>query len=137
MKKILLFALVALIAGTGCKKDNGCKLDEDGIDGSYKIVSFVTKANASATEVNEFATLDACEKDDILHFNGGNVYMLQDAGVVCTPTTQFNSTWSISGNNLTVNGEIYQIVNYSCSGFTLQQTDNTGGYEKIGLSRVE
>jgi len=134
MKKLLFFFIVAAISGTGCKKDRDCKFNSENIQGSYKIVSIVSREDASSPEEDELAYLDACERDDILHFNDGGIYLLEDAGEICTPSNSFGSTWAISGNNLIVNTELFEVENFSCSGFTLTQTESDGGYYKVKLT---
>ena len=137
MEKIFLFALVAVLSGTSCKKDkNECKLNSEDIMDTYSVTHVYEKANASATEVDVFPTWDQCERDDTYDFSGGGVYIVTDVGNLCSPNNSFTGTWALSGNNITVNGVTYAISNYSCSGMTLTTTNaTTGATQRVVMVR--
>lgn len=128
MKK-LLFAVTLLALGSSCKKDKDktCDLNAGSLVGSYKTTSVKYKASTSASEVDLFATYDACEKDDLVKFNSNNTVNYQDAGTVCTPPGDDTGIWALSGNTLTLDGELYTITSFDCNGMTLTNAGSTPG----------
>ncbi|MBS1549763.1 MAG: lipocalin family protein [Bacteroidetes bacterium] len=103
---------------------------------TYRVTHVYEKANAAATEVDVFQTWDQCDKDDTYDFSGGGVYIVTDAGYLCSPSNFFTGTWALSGSNITVNGVTYAISGYSCSGMTLTTNNaTTGGSQRIVMVR--
>lgn len=131
MKKLLTLATVLVIAFSSCKKDDPaptCNLDSNGILGGYKITSLLYKANAATPEIDLFALYDACEKDDILTMLANGTYTVTEGATACTPTNADSGTWSLSGTTLTLDGtNAGTVSNFSCSGFTITQSDATTG----------
>ena len=131
MKK-LLFISFGLIFLSSCNKDKDktCNRDVAGISGTYKVTAVRYKATPTSSEVDFYATLfpDACERDDQWVLNSNGTFAYNDVGVVCTPSNSYTSTWSLSGNILTVDGDAGNIDDFNCSSLTLSITDyfNTG-----------
>ena len=123
MKKIILPVLLTSIAFASCKKDEKvCDLNATNLAGSYKVTSFIYKADATTPAVDLYATADACEKDDLIIFNVNNTITFSDLGVVCSPSGNDTGTWSLSGNSLNFDGVVYSITTFSCSGMTATST---------------
>jgi Lipocalin-like domain len=140
MKK--LYCLTVLLFGatsffTSCKKNdktNTCALNEANFSGSYKIESVKYKLSSTTPEIDGTSFFDACEIDDVTTFKTDHTYTYTDAGTTCTPSGDDNGTWSLSGSNLTVDGAAEPVANFSCTGFTVSETDvNTTG-DKITIT---
>lgn len=115
MKKIILSATTLVAILVACKKDPiTCTTNMASIAGSYKITAAKYKASSSATEQDFFATLPACEKDDIIKLNANGTADYQDAGTACTPNSSYSSTWSLSGNTITMDGTPGTIQLFDC-----------------------
>jgi hypothetical protein len=145
MKKIFLatiaFSFVLLVGG--CEKDgNGndsdCPFSEENLRGNYKIVAAVYKAGATDPEEDDFATWDACEKDDIYTFAEAGVLTQTDAGTECTPSGTATSSYTISGNTVTIAGTTsYTVVSFGCSGFVVSEDGLSAGEEyKITFAKL-
>ena len=127
MKKIL-FGILALGAMVSCKKDEKkCDLNAANLVGSYKTTAISYKANTATAPVDEFATYDACEKDDLIIFNSNNTVTYSDAGVVCATPGNDTGVYILNGSQLTLNGEIYTITSFDCNGATLTRAGSTAG----------
>jgi hypothetical protein len=129
MKKLLILstAIFALMT-TSCKKDSPtCTLSSNTIVGNYKIASILYKADAQTPAVDEFATYDACEKDDIISFNANGTWTQTEGATSCNPANSDNGNWSFVGSVLTLDGESFTISNFSCSEMTINQTDPASG----------
>ncbi len=127
MKKInwVIILLIGIILFASCKKKDKtdtCALTEANFAGSYKIESVKYKASSSSPEIDGATFIDACVLDDVTTFNTNNTYTYTDAGTACTPGGDDSGTWSISGSNITVNGETQPVENFSCSSFTISDT---------------
>ncbi len=128
MKKTYIIILMAFILTTllnlSCKKEKrDCSFTSANVVGSYKISTIKYKASASAPEQDGTQFFESCELDDITSFNSNGTYTYTDAGVKCDPTGDGTGTWSVSGSNLVTDGDSAPVSNFSCSGFTISQTD--------------
>jgi hypothetical protein len=130
MKKTNRFLLLLLSSVTllniSCKKDkttSSCTLTDANFEGSYKIGTIKYKLSSSAPEVDGTSYLKACTLDDVTTFNTNHTFTYTDAGTKCNPAGDNTGTWSISGTTLTVNTDSEPISNFSCSGFTLSQSN--------------
>jgi len=128
MKKSLIFSF-GLFFLLSCKKKDApaptCNRDVAGISGTYKITAIRYKATPTATEVDYYAFLlpNPCDKDDLYAFNSNGTYVINDAGIICVPSNSYNSTWSLSGNIITIDGDPGNIDNFSCSTLTVSASD--------------
>lgn len=130
MKPLSVFACAIVFLFSSCKKDDPaptCNLDATGILGNYKLSSLVYKADASTPELDIFFLFEPCQKDDLYIFAPNGAYSIAEGATSCSPSNAETGTWSLSGTQLSVDGEVGVVSNYSCSGFTLTQTDNTTG----------
>jgi hypothetical protein len=137
MKKIILSAAVISFALFSCKKsDKTCDLNSASFAGTFKVTAVKYKADASTPEVDEFATYDACEKDDLVIFNSNGTITFQDAGTVCTPPGDDTGTWNLSGSVLTINGTPGTVAYFDCNSTAITLTGiSTGEYTTISLAR--
>ncbi|MEO7266109.1 MAG: lipocalin family protein [Ferruginibacter sp.] len=119
MKKILILIAFSGILFTSCKKDKTCDLNSTSLAGSYRVTSLKYKQTPTSAEVDLFSSLSACQKDDIYVYNTNGTFNYQDAGVVCSPSGSYNSTWTLSGNTLTFDGDVYNVNSFSCDGMGL------------------
>lgn len=129
MKKLIFISISILtIVTTSCKKETEtCTLSSTSIVGSYKIASILYKENAQTPVVDDFTTYDACEKDDILTFNSNGNWTLTEGATSCNPANSDDGSWSLVGSIFTVDGESLIISNFSCTEFTLNQSDPATG----------
>lgn len=115
MKKIIISAFILATTVMACKKDPvACTTNMASIAGSYKIIAAKYKASSTAPEQDFFSTLPACEKDDIIKLNANGTADYQDAGTACTPNSTYSSTWSLSGNTITMDGTPGTIQLFDC-----------------------
>ncbi len=120
MKKLIICSLFLSVLATSCKKDDkNCDLNAANFAGTYKFTALTYKANTATPPVDEFAFLDACEKDDIIIFNANNTSSYTDAGVVCVPDGNGTGTWSLTGSTALIDGEIATVASFDCTGMTL------------------
>lgn len=102
-----------------CKKENnntpGCTVNMTSLSGSYKLVALQYKSSAAATSVDYLASMDACEKDNILILKSDGTYDSDDAGTVCSPSEASHGTWQVDGNTLTSDGTLNgTVASYDC-----------------------
>lgn len=117
MKKTSLLLSAFVVLYCSCKKDDSsnCKTDTASVAGSYKITSMKYKQTPSSAEIDFLAALDDCEKDDLAILNANGTFSVQDAGTACVPTTAYSSTWSLSGNTITIDGEAGTVESFDCN----------------------
>jgi hypothetical protein len=115
MKKILLLATFGIFVMSSCNKDDdNCETNVTTVSGTYKLTSLKYKASGQP-EVDLFAFMDACEKDDLTVLNANGTYAYQDAGTACDPNGSFSGTWSMSGSTITVDGDTGTLQSFDCS----------------------
>lgn len=139
---ILLFT-IAVAIGISCKKDDdkktaACTTDVASISGPYKITAYTYKQTPTSPEEDMLATFfDDCERDDVFSFNSNGNYAVADVGVVCSPSGGYSGTWSLSGNSMNVDGDIYTIESFNCKTLVLVSNDAivTGDKIKLTLTR--
>ena len=134
---IVLFIGITLFISSCKKKDkeNTCALNELSLTGSYKVESVKYKATPTSPETDGTSLFfDGCELDDVTTFNADHTYTYTDAGTTCTPNSDDTGTWTLSGSTLTIDGLPAIVENFSCSNFSLSQSDvNTAG-DKITVT---
>lgn len=117
MKKIFLSVIILAATVTSCQKEESgsapCNTNMASIAGSYKVLSMKYKAS-TGSEQDFLEALEDCEKDDIVKLNADGTANYQDAGTVCTPGGSYNSTWSLSGNTITMDGDAATIQLFDC-----------------------
>ena len=142
MKKIIGLSFLAITLFSSCKKDDPtptCTLSSTSILGTYKTTGATTQANAQAPIVDDYATWDACEKDDLVTFSTGGVFTTSEGATSCTPPTDaFTGNWTLSGNTLTFSflgfSSSATITDFTCNGFKIRTVDSTTG--EITVSTV-
>lgn len=116
--KTLIMAAMAMTSLLSCKKDKDktCNKTLTGLAGTYTLLSAEYKLTATSTPVDLKATMDACEKDDLITLNANGTWIYKDAGTVCSPAGNDNGTWSVSNDIITSDGVVSgKIQSYDCN----------------------
>ena len=115
MKRNLLFGLFAIILLAACKKES----KDPTLVGKWTLVNTVYKMYIggalvySDDEPGNGATID---------FQSNGTVVAKETGGNSTSTT-----YSISGSNVTIDGDVYEIKNLTHSNVTLHRSENGGG----------
>jgi len=136
------FMLVTVLFNS-CKKEKDkeetCTASTATISGSYKITAVTYKLNSTAPEENHLTDdfTDACDRDNVYTYQTNGTYQIQDAGTVCSPSSDDNGTWSLSGNSMVVDGGPSTIESFDCKTLVLSLTDVevTGDKYKITFTK--
>jgi len=133
---ISLIGIVPLVSS--CKKKDKkdvCELNEASFSGSYKVESIKYKASATSPETDGTSLFfEPCELDDVTTFNTNHTYTYSDAGTACAPNGDDNGIWSLSGGNVTVDGNAEAVENFNCSTFSLSQSDVATSGDKVTIT---
>ena len=128
MKKISLIAVLLSTMLFSCKKDDEkCELSQSAFVGSYKVTALKYKASTSTPEIDEFAILPACEKDDVITFNSNGSSTYTDAGTVCVPDGNDTGTWSLTGSTMVIDTQIATVTYFDCNGTTFTFAGTVAG----------
>lgn len=100
-----IFALFLVF--TACKKTNTTNSTDKtvaALSNSYKITAI--NVNALGLNFDEYATLEDCQKDNIVKLNTDLTSEYIDAGVACAPPEGTSGNWALSSNSdsITVSG---------------------------------
>jgi hypothetical protein len=132
MKNLSVILLLSIsVFSLSCKKDDTCTLSSTSIVGTYKTTAATIQANASATPVDDYATWEACEKDDLISINADGSFLTSEGAVACSPANNFSGNWSLSGSNFTITvfgfSETASITDFNCSSFKIRSVDDVTG----------
>jgi hypothetical protein len=136
MKKLFFASVTFILVFSSCKKDDPtptCQLSNTTILGTYKTTASTVQANATATPVDDFATWDACQKDDLMTFNAAGTVSTSEGATSCTPpNTSVTANWTLSGSNLTISlpgvfTETATIIDFNCTTMKVKTVDATTG----------
>ncbi|HVZ97751.1 MAG TPA: lipocalin family protein [Chitinophagaceae bacterium] len=120
-----LYLSVFALSVLSCKKEKNkdCAFNEANLSGNYKISGIKYKETSTSPAADGSSFYDACELDDVITFNSNNTYSNTDAGTQCDPSNDYDGTWSITNNALIVDGDTISTSDFSCSGFSMIQSD--------------
>jgi hypothetical protein len=126
MKKVvLMLSIVAVTLATSCKKsDSNCTLDATSILGAYKVTAYTYQATASSTLVDVYASVPACQKDNIITFNSNGTYTETEGATSCSPSSASSGTWSLSGSTLTLDGDA-NTTTFNCTTLVIKTIGTT------------
>jgi len=136
MKKILGLSFLAITLFSSCKKDDPtptCTLSATSILGTYKTTGATTQADAQSPIVDDYATWDACEKDDLITLSAGGIFATSEGATSCTPPTDpISANWTLSGSNLIITYmgislPAVTISDFTCNSFKITSVDATTG----------
>jgi len=136
MKKFLSIPFLFFLF-ISCNKDDNpptCTTTTATLTGTYKIIASTYKETPTSDEVDEYALRDACEKDDLLVLNSNNTYNATDAGIACSPPSEDSGSWSLSGSNLTIDGDPVTIKSFDCKTLVLISKDVLVTGDQISLT---
>lgn len=144
MKKLALLAFGAIVLMTSCKKDEPttttCTLSSTSIQGTYKVTAETSQADAQSPVVDEYATYDPCEKDDLFVFGNGTLTSSEGATSCNPPTDPFTANWTLTGSQLTLNVMGLSIAgtveSFTCNSMVFKIVDPTdASIQKITFTR--
>jgi len=138
MKNYLLSGILFFTLMVGCKKnDNNCNLSNEKLVGTYKLTAITYKPSGSSTHQDVYNTfLEPCQRDDLYIFNSNNSFNYVDAGNVCLPPGNDNSTWSLSGNTLIIDTDIFIVASFNCSTMVVTLTDPSAPDEVLTFTFI-
>lgn len=142
MKKLLIaFAAGALLIGA-CKEDekevtpptNQAVTELTGKNWQMMSNFTVYTKGTKDSTYNEYATMDACEKDDLINFNTNKTITTKAGATKCNPTdpdTEPSGTWELSADNkkLTITNDgvtlVFNVQELAATNLTLVYNDTT------------
>lgn len=117
-KSRILASVLFIAIFASCQKkssEDACSLNTASIAGAYKLTGMVYKQSSTAPGENYLILRDACEQDDLIIFEASGVFHYKDAGGICSPNGSGTSTWSLTGNTITIDGDAGIIEQFDCS----------------------
>ena len=141
MKKTTVFIL-SIVLLFSCNKDpkEECIKSVSSLSTTYRITAYTYKPTPTAPDQDYFTILfpDACDRDNNLTLGTNGTYVITDAGMVCTPPRTEDGLWSVSGSNMTLDGDPAIIESFDCQTLVLSFADfmTTGDKMKITLVKL-
>ena len=128
---LMLFAGSALLFS--CSKDSGssstnnssCTLNSTSIVGTYKIIAATYQEDATSAPIDDFATWELCQKDNLLIINSNGTYVFSEGTLSCNPSDVETGTWVLNGNALvtttsgTTISDYQTLSDFNCTTFKL------------------
>lgn len=129
MRKITIIAIASVFVLSSCKKDDPkvCTLSSTSIIGTYKATAATYQADAQSAPVDDYATWQACEKDDLFVIGNGT-FSTSEGATSCTPPADpMSATWTLNGDQLTldISGFTMTVVveSFTCTSMVIKQVD--------------
>lgn len=113
-----------------------CTTSAATIAGPYKITAATYKSSPTAAEIDYYNILfDPCEQDDIYTFNAAGSYQIADAGLVCSPTSNDNGTWSLTNStSMIIDGDPVSLESFDCKKLMIGNADTQVPGDKLKLT---
>lgn len=110
-----VIAFLLIITVSSCKKEgasSSCTLSATSLAGVYKITALKITSGSSTTD--SYDIMPACEKNAVYYLEEGGAFSYVEGSSCAYSHTD---VWSLSGNQLTMDGSDYTITNFSCDNF--------------------
>ena len=135
MKKLLIISAVALLALSCKKSKSGCEKNMASIAGTYKYTAYTYKATPSTPEEDFLDDIftEPCERDNTLTLNSNGTWKTNDVGAQCTPVINDSGSWSVTGSDINVSGDVATIESYDCKTLVLLNTDIMMAGDKLRI----
>ncbi|RAK35887.1 UNVERIFIED_ORG: lipocalin-like protein [Chitinophaga ginsengisegetis] len=140
MKWVLVAIATSCILSCQKEESNapGCSISMTGLSGTYKLTALKYQASAAAAPVDYLASMDACEKDDIITLKSDGTYEYNDAGTVCTPAESKHGAWQVKGNTLTSDGTLNgTVASYDCKTLVYYTENSIVAGDKLTFTMVK
>lgn len=133
---VLALSLIALLAFSGCQKDDPPPppTKTELISRDWKATAMTAVFPAPIGTVDALAQLQACERDNIIKVKADGTYIVDEGATKCNPAdpqTVETGNWVFASNEtkLTIMGETWDIVSLSATTLVLKQDmPGTGGF---------
>jgi hypothetical protein len=98
----ILSLLGLLFISVACKKSNNTTSNTDAktvqnLSGSYMITAI--NVNSGGVNFDEYASLTACQKDNVIKLNTDLSADYEDLGTVCVPSETSTGSWGLFANS--------------------------------------
>jgi hypothetical protein len=123
--KILYLAGCSLFLSMffSCKKKDSapttCPFTVASLTATYKLTHMYYRSTPTGTDSEIIGSLPACKLDDLLVLNANGIFMIQDVGVTCSTGGSIAGSWIISGNTISLEGDIYVFQSFDCTNLQL------------------
>ena len=132
MKKAIFALSVLTLVFASCKKDNKDEPvtpTKENLTGSYRLTAFTVTFSGSTVDL--FNMMDACQKDDIYKLNADNSYVVDDAGIVCSPSNEYTGDWSlVNSTTINIDGDVGTIKSWNGKTLVVEGTDSGNTYSQ-------
>jgi hypothetical protein len=133
MKKLstLLFILIAVILLNSCAKtasiDIATAITYQAVAGTYKLTAMTAQDYSTGGQVDLYAQMSACQKDDQEILSADGTYYHVDAGTQCNPPGSITSNWSLNVNKITIASTSGDIHSYDGKTLVVTSTQTNNG----------
>jgi hypothetical protein len=132
MKKLstLLFVLISGILFNSCSKTAEMvtvAITTQAVAGTYKLTAMTGKDLSNGNEIDMYAQLSSCQKDDQEILNANGTYYHVDAGTQCNPPGSVTANWSLDMNKITIGSTSGDIHSYDGKTLVVTSTQSYNG----------
>lgn len=132
MKKLstLLFVFISAIVLNSCSKTAEMvtvAITTQAVAGTYKLTAMTGKDVSNGNQIDMYAQLSACQKDDQEILNADGTYYHVDAGTQCNPAGSITANWSLNLNKITIGNTSGDIQSYDGKTLVVTSTQTYNG----------
>jgi hypothetical protein len=128
IRLVLAIAFSAMMF-TACKKDKDDEpvgATKENLIGSYKLTELKLIVAGQPTDI--YTTfVPACQRDDIYTLTADFKVQVKDEGTKCSPANTYESTWSLDGNYVEIDGYAGDVKSFDGKTLVIEGSGSQGG----------
>ena len=132
MKKLStpLFVLISAILLNSCSKTAEMvtvAITTQAVAGTYRVTAMSGKDLSNGNQVDMYAQLSSCQKDDQEILNSDGTYYHVDAGTQCNPPGSITANWNLNLNKITIGNTSGDIQSFDGKTLVVTSTQSYNG----------
>ncbi|MDF2193662.1 lipocalin family protein [Paraflavitalea sp. CAU 1676] len=127
--RIVLGLALSAMVFTACKKDKdeAVTVTKENLVGTYKLTEMKMKVTG-APEMDIFNLyFESCQRDDTYTLAADFKVQVKDQGTVCADPNNYESTWSMDGNYVEIDGTAGKVKSFDGKTLVLEAEGTEGG----------
>jgi hypothetical protein len=97
------------------------------VAGTYKVTAMTGKDLSNGNQVDMYAQLSSCQKDDQEILNADGTYYHVDAGTQCNPPESITANWNLNLNKITIGNTSGDIQSFDGKTLVVTSTQTYNG----------
>lgn len=139
--------MIVVFICASCKKSSNsasttCTLSSTSLIGTwgYKSITYQKTSSSPVVDILDDPTqFPVCQKDNTYTYSGNGVFAYNDVGVMCSPSSSYIATWTLSNNTIQISNlsHVLTVTSFDCQTMvvTINNYDTTGDQEILTFQK--